>query len=217
MKPQLGISSLLLFLLPLLPLTTALPDQSPKATPIPNHENPSIPEVDAQPSTTEFAIAGHKYHRRYVDPRAVSPTLASVDGYAYIGCYNSGGNPLSVTHSYDSGMLPDLCRNICSVQNCPMFAVGNGYHCSCGTTLEAEAATAEEAKCIEGCYGDKKQLCGANKALNVYSATVGFEGIVSGKLSLWSWPRKEEWHQADTAKPEQRKYGRVLTSEFLCS
>ena len=127
------------------------------------------------PQVTPFAMPEPELRRR-----AVEPTLVTLDGYSYAGCYEDGSSPLAVTSEYDNGMTPELCRNLCSLAECPVFGVANGFECHCGKTLEPFAVSVVDSECTQACGGDDRDLCGAGQRLNVYSATVGFENLGKG-------------------------------------
>jgi hypothetical protein len=106
-----------------------------------------------------------------------------LENYSYLGCYEDGAEPLAVTYEFDNGMTPELCRNICSLASCPAFGIGGSFECHCGKSLEPFAVSADEKECTRACAGDERDICGGGKRLNVYSATVGFEGLGGGNGS----------------------------------
>jgi hypothetical protein len=154
----------------LLSLAVALPDAPSQPTLSPS-EDGSPPSASA-PHITPFAVPEPELRRR-----AAAATVAGLDGYSYLGCYQDGSDPLSITSKFDGGMTPQLCRNLCSLEGCPIFGLGHSYLCHCGKTIPPFAVSAAEEECTEACAGDQRVLCGGGKRLNIYSATVGFEGL----------------------------------------
>ncbi|KAM0323974.1 hypothetical protein ACHAQA_008556 [Verticillium albo-atrum] len=115
-------------------------------------------------TTTTFRDAG-----RYLE-LVKRADVVSVDGYTHLGCWQDGSNHiLSVTAEFDNGMTPELCRNMCSLVECPMFGVENGYHCYCGTSIEPFAVSATGDACTATCWGDEEKICGGPQRMNVYS------------------------------------------------
>jgi hypothetical protein len=132
---------------------------------------------DAPPSTTTIApillspAEGALFDLRR---RQANPTVAALDGYTHLGCYQDGSdNILGVTSKYDNGMTPELCRNVCSLASVGIFGVENGYQCYCDSTIANFAVTAPAAECTEKCWGSSAALCGGGRRINVYSATNG--------------------------------------------
>jgi hypothetical protein len=106
--------------------------------------------------------------------RALPPTLANVDAYTHLGCYQDGSNHiLSVTSIFDTGMTPELCRNRCAIEKCHIFGVEDSYYCFCDTSIAGFAVPAPASECTSTCRGQETIICGGSKRMNIYSATAG--------------------------------------------
>ncbi|SPO00758.1 uncharacterized protein DNG_03506 [Cephalotrichum gorgonifer] len=124
------------------------------------------------------------FPRQAATSTSVVPTIASVAGYKHLGCYEDGSNHiLTVTSSFDTGMTPRLCRNMCAVAECEVFGVESAYNCWCGRSLEPFAASAgDQGECDVACRGAKADLCGGSARMNVYSATVDLSQISTATI-----------------------------------
>lgn len=118
------------------------------------------------------------HHRQASSTASIPPTVASIPSYTHLGCYEDGSNHiLGVTSEFDTGMTPQLCRNLCAVERCAVFGVKDAYSCLCGRSLEGFAVSAEAGECDKPCRGGREDLCGGKSRMNVYSATADLEDI----------------------------------------
>ncbi|KAL2754797.1 hypothetical protein ACRALDRAFT_1064600 [Sodiomyces alcalophilus JCM 7366] len=109
---------------------------------------------------------------RILDARAPQPSTASLADYSAIGCFQHGSNNiLTITSVNDSGMTPQLCRNICSVESASIFGVEWGMRCYCGNEIEPFAVQAADEECTATCYGATSYVCGARSRINIYAHT----------------------------------------------
>lgn len=121
-------------------------------------------------STPTPAAAMEPIH--ILDARAPQPSTVSLAGYSAVGCFQHGSNHiLTITSLNDSGMTPQLCRNICSVESASIFGVEFGMKCYCGNEIEPFAVRAPDDECTATCFGASNYVCGARSRINVYAHT----------------------------------------------
>lgn len=149
------------------------------------------PDVVALSPTATLPRAAHVV----LDARQVrvTPTLAFVEGYRALGCFEDAGiltatsrfngdmyvnarstllslcsqTSLTITDHQRLARTPHNCRNWCSVASAPVFGIKMGGQCFCGTRIEPFAEKADEAECTRACFGASSLLCGAANRLNL--------------------------------------------------
>ncbi|KEY68903.1 hypothetical protein S7711_03835 [Stachybotrys chartarum IBT 7711] len=89
--------------------------------------------------------------------------------YQYLGCYAepSSGRALDKVKS-DNAMTPQMCESICAESSYTYAGVEYGKECWCGNVLNANAKSIAESDCTSKCAGDRTQICGGSKKLNLY-------------------------------------------------
>ena len=129
---------------------------------------PSPVQTVDSASTTTFA----EPRRIQLQKRA---EVKEINGYTHLGCWQDGsGIIMSVSHLFDSGMSPELCRSFCSVAKCNMFGIEQGCDCYCGNSIQPWAFSATDNSCTKTCWGAKDAMCGGVMRMIVYSATADF-------------------------------------------
>lgn len=134
----------------------------------------------------------------------VSPTTVKQVGfYLYQGCYPASiasGKKISPLLSSDhsisnkTGMTVEACVEYCSDANLPFAGVGDGYNCTCASTLPPAAKTVDLSKCNLPCVGNSREFCGAYQLVNVYkkdtsSVTAGGKAKTSNQDNSVKFPK----------------------------
>ena len=110
------------------------------------------------------------------------PTVATVQGYSYLGCYsdsdeseNPGSSRLLGNGTNQSAdMRPSVCADFCGTKSAgapyAYFGLEFAYQCWCGNELHFDAYKnkTDESKCDTPCYGQQRELCGGTWFMNVY-------------------------------------------------
>jgi hypothetical protein len=120
----------------------------------------------------------------YVTASVSATPSASLSGHQ--GCYAPGTFVSNAPFNYTiPGMIPDLCRQTCGLQNYKYAALFNGATCVCSSTAEFGARQFPNA-CGRACSGDSTIMCGGytGVAMDVFDtsspgATVDKTGFAS--------------------------------------
>lgn len=141
-----------------------------------------IPRQDAEESTPSSSRSSRSTTSR-TSTTTPPPVRVTVADYSYLGCFQDGSNHiLTVKSQFDTGMTPELCRNLCLVAECGIFGLKDQYSCLCGREVEPFAVSAPESECLEKCRGNTAVACGASGRMNVYSATVSLTAVDRGAV-----------------------------------
>ncbi|CAI4210516.1 unnamed protein product [Parascedosporium putredinis] len=138
--------------------SVATQDRAPAAvTPIMDAEAAAavlIPRQDAEESTPSSSRSSRSTTSR-TSTTTPPPVRVTVADYSYLGCFQDGSNHiLTVKSQFDTGMTPELCRNLCLVAECGIFGLKDQYSCLCGREVEPFAVSAPESECLEKCRGN---------------------------------------------------------------
>lgn len=132
----------------------------------------SVPATTTRLPLGILPAASNHLGRLELARRAPAPTLSLVAGYKYLGCYQDGSNLiLSATSYHDTGLTPDVCRNLCVLAGFPVFGLESGTYCYCDKALAPHAVSTDEALCTSTCWGNPLVQCGGSRKANVYTAT----------------------------------------------
>lgn len=112
---------------------------------------------------------------------AASPTIATLSGYEYLGCYNDQENRLlNAAVQLDMELSVDKCAYYCSGyisadRFYKYFGVEASGWCFCGDEPTQDLDSVKGGGCSNPCLdASKNQLCGGQWAIQVYSASPGF-------------------------------------------
>ncbi|KAI0178051.1 WSC domain-containing protein [Pestalotiopsis sp. NC0098] len=110
-------------------------------------------------------------------------TIATIPGWAYLGCHTEGTNGarvLSYRSPSDVG-TPAACASACSAAGYGIAGVEYGSECWCGHELDNGGSYVGDGECSFTCPGDKYSFCGAGNRLVVYQA------VVASYVSGWDY------------------------------
>ena len=102
-----------------------------------------------------------------------SNTASSLpSGWAYEGCYNDSihARVLSLKQPYDTDLTVQTCVWFCYQQGYSISGLEDRRQCFCGNAILNGGTLADwDFDCNATCSGNKKEICGGNEKLSIYS------------------------------------------------
>ncbi|KAH7393271.1 WSC domain-containing protein [Cadophora sp. MPI-SDFR-AT-0126] len=103
-----------------------------------------------------------------------TPSTSSFpDTWDYLGCVNDTTTARAIsgaTLTNTTAMTVDMCKDFCESKNFPLAGLENLGICFCGLAVK-NGGILGQTGCTATCPGDKTQICGGSKRLNVYTNT----------------------------------------------
>jgi hypothetical protein len=119
--------------------------------------------------------------------------MATIPGYAYIGCYPDGPvRLLDRAYHSDSNLTIQACGLYCNGfglegfatdEFYPLIGVEDGQECFCGSNYTHALGSENTNACNMACFGDPSETCGGDGWIDIYSATVLPSGITLLSMS----------------------------------
>lgn len=97
------------------------------------------------------------------------PTIDTVPGWTYRGCYSDSIVSRTLTgRNYTGYLTPGRCANFCNGYK--YFALESGNECFCGNTVAAASIKTPDSNCENFCSGNSRSACGGRSVLSLYEA-----------------------------------------------